>query len=82
MLGVAAATLVLPVLACAQDKEAPRITIEELKKRMAEAVVVDVRSAGQFQSGHIPGALSIPLDQIDAHANDLAKSKLVVTYCA
>ena len=31
---------------------------------MAAPVVIDVRTAGEYDSGHIPGALSIPFDQL------------------
>jgi phage shock protein E len=37
----------------------------------ANAVVIDVRSPGEFAGGHLPGALNIPLETIDgaiAHA--------------
>lgn len=30
-------------------------------------LVVDVRTPGEFESAHIPGAVNIPLDQVDAH---------------
>lgn len=29
-------------------------------------LVIDVRSPGEFQSGHLPGAINLPLDQIEA----------------
>ncbi|WP_210587254.1 rhodanese-like domain-containing protein [Streptomyces sp. GESEQ-35] len=32
--------------------------------RLAEATVVDVRTPGEYASGHLPGALNIPLDRI------------------
>ena len=32
---------------------------------------VDVRSASEYASGHIPGAVNIPLDQIEARLDDL-----------
>jgi 3-mercaptopyruvate sulfurtransferase SseA len=65
--------------------KAPRITVAELKQLRAEnrVVVVDVRDADSFKAAHIPGALSIPLDQLDAKAPELkAQNKVIVTYCA
>lgn len=32
-----------------------------------ETLVVDVRTPGEFESAHIPGAINIPLDQVDSH---------------
>jgi predicted methyltransferase len=62
-----------------------RITQEEfLKLFAARAVtVVDVRDAGAFTAGHIPGALSVPLDSIAQAAEGLRKTgKPIVTYCS
>jgi len=46
-----------------------------------EAVVVDVRPAGEFLAGHIPGAISIPLDSLFKHLAKLPKNQEVVAYC-
>ncbi len=86
------ASAVLAVSAYARQAEtdltkAPRISQEEFKKLRAEGqvVVVDVRDADSYKAGHIPGAISIPLDQITApeHVKDLkAAGKPIITYCA
>jgi rhodanese-related sulfurtransferase len=80
---------VVALRAAAQDQPdlstAPRITLAEFKKLINEhnVVVVDVRDAASFNAGHIPGALSIPLDQVAAHVEELkAEKKPIVTYCA
>ena len=45
--------------------------------------LVDVRGNVFFESGHIPGARSIPLDQIEKHIPELRRSKKpIVLYCA
>ncbi len=46
-----------------------------------EAVVVDVRPAGEYLAGHIPGAISIPLDSLSKHLAKLPKNQEVVAYC-
>lgn len=47
------------------------------------AVVIDVRDPASFEAGHIPGARSIPLDQIERRATELKKlGKPIVLYCA
>jgi rhodanese-related sulfurtransferase len=49
------------------------------------ALVVDVRIERTFKAGHIPGALNVPLDQIDARAAEilrLAAGRAIVTYCS
>lgn len=49
-----------------------------------DAVIVDVREAGEFRSGHIPNARSIPLSEFGARAKDLEKlkGKPVLAVCA
>ena len=45
--------------------------------------LVDVRGDVFFESGHIPRARSIPLDQIEKHVPELRRSKKpIVLYCA
>jgi 3-mercaptopyruvate sulfurtransferase SseA len=65
--------------------DVPRMTIDTLKKRLAarDVVVVDVRGSESYRAGHIPGAVSIPYDEMDQHVNELrAWKKTIVTYCA
>jgi rhodanese-related sulfurtransferase/DNA-binding transcriptional ArsR family regulator len=56
---------------------------EELVRRMREgrSVVVDVRPAQEYRAGHIPGALSIPVDEIDRRLSELPQRREVVAYC-
>lgn len=63
-----------------------RMTMAEFKKLLAanEVVVIDVRSADSYAAGHIPGALSVPLETITpALAEKLKKmGKPIATYCS
>jgi phage shock protein E len=45
------------------------------------ATLVDVRSPGEFASGHIDGAINIPVDQIRARMSEIPGGKPVVLYC-
>ncbi|WP_030208218.1 rhodanese-like domain-containing protein [Streptomyces bikiniensis] len=38
---------------------------DEARARLHELTVIDVRTPGEFASGHLPGALNIPLDRIE-----------------
>ena len=40
---------------------------------------VDVRSAAEFASGHIPGAVNIPMEQVESRMEDLPSGPLVLT---
>lgn len=46
------------------------------------AQVIDVRSAGEFQLGHIPGALNVPIETVQQQAASWDKSKTYLVYCA
>lgn len=46
------------------------------------ALVVDVRTTSEFKSGHINGAINIPLDQLNNKLNELKiRNKPVITCC-
>lgn len=46
------------------------------------AVIVDVRTPGEFKTGHIKGALNIPLDGIKSRIDELKrKNKTIITCC-
>lgn len=48
----------------------------------AGARLVDVRSPGEFATGHLDGAVNIPLDQIERRATEIGpKDQPVVLYC-
>ena len=42
--------------------------LQELRRTSRYAPVLDVRSAAEYRSGHIPGAALIPLDALSAEA--------------
>ncbi len=62
----------------------PRMSVSELKRALEEGrvVVADVRPAEAFAEERIAGAFTVPENDWAAHAGDLPKDKLVVTYCA
>ncbi|GGW47543.1 transporter [Streptomyces lucensis JCM 4490] len=43
----------------------------EARSRLHELTVIDVRTPGEYAGGHIPGALNIPLDQLDRALPDI-----------
>jgi rhodanese-related sulfurtransferase len=61
---------------------APSITVAELRnKPLSQLQLIDVRSSSEFASGHIPGAVNIPMDQIEARLQDLCPGLPLVLIC-
>lgn len=56
---------------------------DELLRRAAlgEVTVLDVRSAAEYASGHIPGAVSIPVSELGQRLAELPEGTDIVAYC-
>lgn len=59
------------------------VTREELGRRLrsGDVVVVDVRPEREHRAGHIPGAISIPIEDLDQRLAELPDGVDIVTYC-
>lgn len=49
--------------------------------RSGDAIVVDLRPTEEYEAGHIAGAISIPLAELEAHLAELPAGVEVVAYC-
>ena len=58
----------------------PKVNYKDLLGRGAQ--IIDVRTPGEFKSGHIRGALNIPLQTISSQMGRIKKDKPVITCCA
>lgn len=69
-------------------KAPPTITWPEAKTLVASggAVLVDTRDSRAFDVGHIPGAISFPMNTFNEHIGEFAtiypRSKTIIVYCA
>jgi rhodanese-related sulfurtransferase len=56
---------------------------EELMKRLNEedTLIIDVRPEDEHQQGHLPGAVSIPLEELERRLSELPEDKGIVAYC-
>ena len=63
--------------------EVEAIDREELRERLArgDVVLVDVRPVEEFAAGHIDGASSIPLDELERRIAELPPDREVIAYC-
>jgi rhodanese-related sulfurtransferase len=51
------------------------------RARRGEVLVLDVRPAEEYAAGHIPGALSIPLKELEDRLERLPRDQEIVAYC-
>jgi phage shock protein E len=59
----------------------PAINYKELKQQ--GAIIIDVRSKGEFQTGHIKDSINIPVDVLDKNLSQLKnKNQVIITCCA
>lgn len=56
---------------------------EELLARVRrdEVVVIDVRPIEEYEAGHVPGAVPIPLEELRARLHELPRDLEIVAYC-
>ncbi len=59
------------------------VSRKELLKRSKDGLVtvLDVRPSEEYEVGHIPGALNIPINEIEQHLANLPKGQEVIAYC-
>jgi rhodanese-related sulfurtransferase len=59
------------------------VTLKELRRLLREddVTVVDVRPAEEYEAGHIPGALSVPVAELKQRLREIPKNREVVAYC-
>ena len=63
--------------------EIVRISLGDAKAayELKQATYLDVRDADSYASGHIPGALSIPLNDLETRLKELDPNAWLLTYC-
>jgi len=58
----------------------PKVNYAQLVKD--GGIIIDVRTKGEYQQGHIKGSQNIPLDVLSSNLSKLNKEKTIVTCCA
>lgn len=60
-----------------------RISIDEAKQRMKDLVFVDARSATALHRNpnQVPGAVHVPIKELDQRVKQLPHDRTIVTYC-
>ncbi|MBZ5859402.1 metalloregulator ArsR/SmtB family transcription factor [Flavihumibacter profundi] len=59
------------------------ISLEDLllRSKKEKVMLIDVRPGEEYNAGHIPGAVSIPLAQLKKRLDELPKNKTIIAYC-
>jgi rhodanese-related sulfurtransferase len=57
------------------------VSLDELRARPADAVVVDVREPDEFLSGHVPGAVNLPQAELATRLAEVPRDRPVFVIC-
>ncbi len=59
------------------------VSREELLRRARDGLVtvLDVRPTGEYAAGHIPGAINLPIDELERQLAELPPGREVIAYC-
>lgn len=65
------------------EKMAPEQLLEALEAGQDKLLVLDVRSEQEYESGHVPGAVNIPYDQLQSRVDEVKarQADRIVVYC-
>lgn len=59
--------------------------LAELQQLMEQSpdqlIILDVRSPEEYAEKHIPGAINIPLGELESHSEELSKQEMIITAC-
>jgi len=72
-------------ITCAVD-EIRGLTADEIKTildkdKKGEYLLVDVRQPEEYKAAHIPGAMLVPLGELESRQRELGRDKRIITYC-
>jgi rhodanese-related sulfurtransferase/DNA-binding transcriptional ArsR family regulator len=59
------------------------VDAQSLLNRLSDddVVVLDVRPSGEYKAGHLPGARSIPIHELESRLAELSREREIVAYC-
>ena len=78
VIGIVAFIGLITLVGCTKEQKSEP-TLDEIIKEN-NYIVVDVRTAEEYNEGHVKGSINIPYDEID-ETTDLDKTKTIIVYC-
>jgi rhodanese-related sulfurtransferase len=54
---------------------------EQIDQLNKDSILIDVRTEKEYNSGTIPNAINIPVDELRQHLNDISKDKAIYVFC-
>lgn len=66
-----------------KEGDIEQVTADELMEKLNQnsVMLIDVRPKEYYDENHIPGASSIPLDELEAHLEKLPPDQEIIAYC-
>src|SRR6185437_14074086 len=61
--------------------EVPQVSVQDVYRELDHLQVVDVRQPGEWESGHIAGALHKPVGKLTSMLDDLDRARPVAVHC-
>lgn len=64
--------------------EVLRVSVADTRQALDKgtAIFLDVRSVESYEAGHLPGAISIPIDELPDRMQELDPNAWIITYCS
>lgn len=83
ILTITIATLILLVTGCNSSNLVKQINTDEASKLIGkqDTILIDCRTPEEYASGHIPGSMLLPLDELEKNVGDLDKDKTYIVIC-
>lgn len=87
LIGIVAVILITRTTPCCATEGqiiediAPAAYVEQFANGSADHVLIDVRTPEEFASGHIAGAVNIPVDALSSRLSEVSRDQTVVVYC-
>jgi hypothetical protein len=65
-------------------EDAPRISLADAKKAFDEksAIFIDTHVKATYDAGHIPGAMNVTVQDLEARFSTIPKGKKIIAYCS